>query len=147
MSLYALDSDTFSLFQTGHAGVIARCSAVPRTALCLTVITVEEALSGWYTALRKARSRQRLAWAYFRLADTVQFMGAMAILPFTETAIDRYYSLKSARLGVGASDLKIAAIALEHGAILVTRNRRDFQLIPGLTIEDWSLPPTPAGSP
>jgi tRNA(fMet)-specific endonuclease VapC len=65
----------------------------------------------------------------------------MRILSFTEPAIARFERLRAMKLGVGAMDLRIAAIALEHGATVVTRNTRDFQRIPGLPLDDWSQPP------
>jgi tRNA(fMet)-specific endonuclease VapC len=61
------------------------------------------------------------------------------ILPYTEAAIARVAGFKALRLNVGLMDLRIAAVTLEHGAIVVTRNRRDFSRIPGLSIEDWSV--------
>ncbi len=59
--------------------------------------------------------------------------------PFSAAAITRHAALKKQKLNVGGNDLKIAAIALETGATVVTRNRRDFSRIPGVTIEDWSV--------
>ena len=61
------------------------------------------------------------------------------ILPYTESANAAVAQLKALRLNVGLADLRIAAIALEHRAVVVTRNRRDFSRVPGLNIEDWSV--------
>lgn len=63
----------------------------------------------------------------------------MQILSYTESAIDRYEGLRRRKLGVKANDLRIAAIALENSAIVVTRNRADFGRVPALQIEDWSV--------
>jgi tRNA(fMet)-specific endonuclease VapC len=66
-------------------------------------------------------------------------LSRMQILSFSEGAIERFEELSRMKLGVKANDLRIAAIAVEHSAIIVTRNRVDFGRIPGLTIEDWSI--------
>jgi tRNA(fMet)-specific endonuclease VapC len=38
---------------------------------------------------------------------------------------------------IGRADLLIAAIALAHGATVVTRNLRHFRQVPGLQVENW----------
>ncbi|HUE73201.1 MAG TPA: type II toxin-antitoxin system VapC family toxin [Pirellulaceae bacterium] len=37
----------------------------------------------------------------------------------------------------GRADLLIASIVLAHQATLVTRNLRDFRLVPGLNLVNW----------
>lgn len=138
MSLFILDTDTLSLLQRGHTSVCAEAASRLPQDLAVTVITVEEQLSGWYTLLRRSKSRGELAAVYQRLADNVTFLSRVTILSFTEKAIDRFEKLRASKLGIGAMDLRIAAIALEHEATLVTRNLGDFRRIPGLRLEDWA---------
>jgi tRNA(fMet)-specific endonuclease VapC len=138
MSVYVLDTDIVSLFQHDHPAVVANVQIHPLDELAITVLTVEEQLSGWYNELRKARKPARLAAVYLRMALTVRFLGRLPILSFTEPAIERYEELKRQNLKVKKTDLRIAAIVIEQDAVLVTRNSRDFRRIPGLRIEDWS---------
>lgn len=138
MSLYILDTDTLQLFEDNHPLVSTRVESVPPENLSISVISVEEQLTGWYTQLRQARRPERLAWAYRRLAATVRFLSRVQIIDFDEAAIQRYERLKKHKIKLGTNDLRIAATVLERNAILVTRNLRDFRKVPGLQIEDWS---------
>ena len=138
MSLFVLDTDIVSLYQHDHPLACANVQKHPLSELAITVLTVEEQLSGWYNELRKAKKPPALAAVYQRMAQTVRFLGHMPILSFTEPAIDRYENLKRLKLNIKKTDLRIAAIVLESNAILVTRNRRDFAKVPGSHIEDWS---------
>ncbi|MCC6493668.1 MAG: type II toxin-antitoxin system VapC family toxin [Pirellulales bacterium] len=140
MSLFVLDSDTLSLLENGHPGLSARIASHSATEISVAVIVVEEALSGWYSMIRKAKNPRQLALGYDELADTVSALSGIRILRYTEAAIARFHGLLKARLNVRANDLRIAAIALEHNAIVVTRNVRDFMVVPGLIVEDWSQP-------
>ena len=138
MSLFVLDTDILTLLERGHPTVVARVAEHSPVEIAISIITVEQQLSGWYAQLRQAKRRDRLAWAYRSLAATIRFLRNLQILEFEESAIDRYEDLKRRRLKVGKMDLQIAATALDHSATVVTRNVRDFKSVPGLTVEDWS---------
>lgn len=62
-------------------------------------------------------------------------------LPFTDETAEHYAliraTLEQKGKPVGAYDLMIAAIALQHNLIVVTRNLREFERIPSLSIEEW----------
>lgn len=139
MSLFLLDTDTLSLHERGHPVLSPAIRSRPKGELAISVISVEEQLSGWYSLLRRATQPPDVARAYQRLADAVQLYSGLLILSFTEPAIARFERLVALKLNVGRQDLRIAAIALESGRILVSRNLRDFQRVPGLVVEDWSV--------
>lgn len=139
MSLYLLDTDTLTLFIQGHQKVGARLLSVKPSEIAISVITVEEHLSGWYTFLRKAQAPDRISLAYGRLASAVSWLNCFPILSLSVAAYQRSQQLLSLKLNVAKMDLRIAAIALEEGATVVTRNLRDFQRVPQLSVEDWSV--------
>lgn len=138
MSLHVLDTDTLSLLQEGHAAVLARVAASAAEDLAITVISVEEQLSGWYRRLRRAKKPAELSKVYDRLTIAVRSLSRLPILSFSEAAIHRCKALQASKLNVRKMDLCIAAIALDHQAIVVTRNLRDFERIPNVVVEDWS---------
>ena len=139
MSLFILDTDTLSLLQHNHPQVVQRVAAVAPTDLAITILTVEEQLTGWYSTLRRARQPDEIARVYLRLTNAVRSFLDLSILTFTESAVNRYLALVGLRLNIGKMDLRIAATALEHGAAVVTRNTRDFGRVPNLAIVDWTV--------
>lgn len=140
MSLHILDTDHLTLFRAGHAEVAAHVSTTPAPQLAVTIITVDEQLTGWYTQLRKARDPAKLAWAYDGLFQVVESLKVFAVVPFPLAAAQRYFAPRKQLPRLGRMDLAIAATVLEVSGILVTRNWSDFQQVPGLLLADWSKP-------
>ncbi len=69
------------------------------------------------------------------------FFSQLSSLPFDDASADHYGSLRAllepAGLTVGSNDLMIAAIAHQHRLTVVTRNGREFGMIPTLKTEVW----------
>lgn len=137
MSLFILDTDTISNFFRRHSSLREAVARNRDHKLVVTIITVDEMWSGWATALGRARTAAQLAAIYERKTETLNDLRDWAILTYSEPAIQRFEVLKRQKLNVQANDMKIAAIALEAGAVVVTHNVRDFNRIPGLRVEDW----------
>jgi tRNA(fMet)-specific endonuclease VapC len=62
----------------------------------------------------------------------------LPLLPFDTNAAIIFNQIQSQRIQLAKMDTRIAAIALSHKLILLTRNYQHFSKIPGLLIEDWT---------
>jgi tRNA(fMet)-specific endonuclease VapC len=139
MAFYLLDTTTLTLLRRGHPRVSAAVVAHSGDTVGVTSVNIEEVLTGWYTRIRRARTNAAVAAASVLLAEAVTLLGRFPIFPLTEPALDRYDLLVRLKWNVGGMDLKIAALALELGATVVTNNARDFGRVPGLAWADWSV--------
>lgn len=139
MAVYILDTDTLSLFQRKHPKVVAAVTAHAADVVELTTVTIEEQIDGWAKLARSARTPPQHESAATFLALLVPSWSEFGLRPMSVAAFARFDQLRKAKLNVGANDLRIAAIALELSATVVTRNRRDFGRVNGLQIEDWSI--------
>jgi tRNA(fMet)-specific endonuclease VapC len=75
------------------------------------------------------------------LARVDVLLAALTILPYDEQTARQFGRIKAdlelAGKRLSDLDLQTASIALEHVVPLVTHNRRHFERVPGLAIEDW----------
>lgn len=139
--MYVIDTDSLSLYQRNHPQVSAQIRLARQNSLILTttVITVEEQYAGRLAQIRKAKTPELLIAAYDRLTTTFSLFSQMRILGYDKIADDYFRHFRQQGIRIGTQDLRIASITLAHNAIVVTRNRRDFEQVPALNIEDWSL--------
>ena len=139
MTLWILDTDHVSLFQQLHPVITQRINAVNSEDIAITIITVEEQLRGRFNVIRKASSSDALLLAYAKLQATLEFFKNVRSLGFDEYAINCYEDLIRQIIHINTQDLCIAAITLSVNGILVTRNRKDFEKVPNLRLEDWTI--------
>ena len=139
MSLWVLDTDHVSLFQQNHPVVTERINAVDPEEIGVTIITLEEQLYGRLNGIRRANSPQKVISAYAKLSATWKYFTSINLLDFDQNAYNCYAEFVRQKIRVGTQDLRIAAIVISRNGVLVTRNRRDFERVPGLRFEDWTV--------
>jgi tRNA(fMet)-specific endonuclease VapC len=110
--------------------VLERLRAASPDQVCVSAITLAELRFG--AARSAARAR------YDSLIDV--FVSRVAVAPFDAPAAAGYATVRAglAHEPIGGLDMLIAGHALAMDVVLVTNNRREFDRVPMLQVEDWS---------
>ena len=128
-----LDSNTISYYFRGDPQVVPRLQALRPADLGVPSIVEYE--------LRYGLLRLPQDAAAPRLAALAQLLRPMQLLPFdSECAAQAArirIALEAAGTPIGPHDTLIAATAMRHQAVLVTRNIREFSRVPGLQWLNW----------
>ena len=124
-----MDSDHCVALLRGRLNLQER--VLPDEELAVTAISVGELVHGVYKSSQVDENMARLS----------VLLAAVIVLPYDERAAAHFGRVKAqlefAGDRLGDLDLQIASIALERGVPLVTHNRKHFERVPGLGIEDW----------
>lgn len=137
----AFDSDVFTLITQGHEPYRVRLSQIAVGEQAIPLVVLEESIRGRLNSIRKAetaKQQQKIVSAYDRFFEVIADSHRYRVLPYTIAAHALFTAWRTAKIRIGTQDLRIAAICVVHGAKLITRNRRDYELVPGLSLEIWT---------
>ena len=100
--------------------------------ICISAVTLAELRFG------SEKSERRTA----NLEELSLFLDGIEVTPFNAAAAEHFGELKAhlfrAGTPVGPLDMLIGAHARSLGLTLVTNNRREFDRMPGLIVENWA---------
>ena len=129
---WILDTDTLSdLIRNPRGPLVQRLTSITESdAVCTSIVVACELR---FSAKRKGSEA---------LTNRVeQLLASLTVLPLDEPGYQHYadirVALESAGTPIGNHDLLIAAHARSRGMTLVTHNTREFERVPGLSVEDW----------
>lgn len=105
----------------------------------IPIISFQEQMTGILSRINqiKSTSLEELVLAYESLVNITDFLAGFTRLPFDTEAAARFLKLRNKGVRIGTMDLRIACIVMEHDAVLLTRNIKDFEKVPGLKFENW----------
>jgi len=140
MTLWILDTNHVTLLEHRHPNILKRIEDIEEEDLAITIITAEEQIRGWFKVMNEPNIKPaRLVNAYKEFRNTLAYLRTVNIIDFDLKAHAIYLELRKEIKNVGTKDLRIAAIALSVDGIVVTRNQKDFEKVPNLKTEDWTL--------
>lgn len=129
--MYALDTNSVIYFFKGLGNIAERLLETPPREIALPSVVLYELEVGLAKSGNPTRRRNQLE----------ELLSVVELLPFGKTEARASAKLRSdlelRGTPIGPMDLLIAGTALSHGAVLVTRNVREFERVAGLRVEDW----------
>ncbi len=131
-----LDTDAISLIQRGDGFRFETLIKILEDAdddVFVTVISFDEQIHGAFKEIANNDSKV-LVRGYHRLYELLQDYGDRPMLQYDDKAGVVFQKLKVMKGRPATKDLRIASIALSHGATVVTGNLRDFQKVPVLKV-------------
>jgi len=137
----AFDTDILTEILAGNPAYAARLANVPLADQAVPIVAVEEILRGRLNTIRQAeagKTRVTVEQAYSLFEQTLNDVAQLTVLSFTPPAQQLVKEWRKKKIRGSTHDLRIAAICVVRPATLVTRNRRDFEQIPGLSVELWA---------
>lgn len=139
--MFILDTDTLTHFFQGQQVVVSRVREKNVTGqLATSIVTRIQILQGRFDFALKASTASELMRARQLLQKSDHDLTLTSVVDFNEAAAVEFERLRTVKAlrKIGRADLLIACITLAHKATLVTRNLKDFKLIPGLKCENWA---------
>jgi len=140
---YLLDTDHISFLQRRsgpeYAVLATRVAQRSPADFAFPVVSFHEQILGAHTFISRARTAGNVIRGYQLLMEILQGFTAAPVLPFDVAAATVCDGLQAQQVRVATMDLRIAAMALSRGLVLLTRNVRDFSRVPGLVTEDWTI--------
>ena len=140
--MHLLDTDHMSVLRRGGDAALSlelRLAKVPDEEIVTCIVVYEEQMRGWMAEIARMRTGSQFVLPYDSLEASLAIYCSMTLLPFDSRAAARFDDLKRQKIRLGTQDLKIAAIALANDSTLLTRNTTDFEKVPGLRFEDWTV--------
>jgi tRNA(fMet)-specific endonuclease VapC len=136
----AFDSDVLTLIFQGDPDCVQKASLIPALVQSTPIVVIEEILRGRLNAIRLAqaeKSKLSVDHAYQLLELSIADFQKIKVLSHTSQAEALVKPWRKQKIRIGNSDLRIAAICVVHSATLISRNRKDFEQVPDLSIEFW----------
>ena len=137
--MVVLDTNHFrELLEDGPLGrsLLARVDE-ERAEVFTCIVVAEESIRGWFALLNREQPGHDQLDTYFELKRSIDTLTHFDILGFDREAADIFVRLRRQLPRLGTMDLKIGAICLTHNCLLLSRNLKDFNHVPGLRVENW----------
>ena len=137
----ALDTSAVSYIQRNQETWARRLRGLSPGQRAVPVIVAEEQMRGRLAQIARANQkgdRVAIEQAYSRFTEAITFFNTISLLPFDDAAFECFAELRRQHRQHGTNDLRIAAIALNTGAVVVTGNISHFTNITGLEVETWA---------